>query len=169
MVRKRRDQSARLIGPGSQGRVPRGPLLGLALLLVAASGTWMGLGLRQGEPTFVSTLAVPARAVDAIEPAPPIPSADLETVALWTDLFPEPKVPPPADPPKPPRLGVELRALINPTQSGGYAFVFDPAQQLYLRLQVGDEVPGGAVLAALDENSATFDVGGRTVRRMLDR
>ncbi|MCA9293221.1 MAG: hypothetical protein KDA20_05350 [Phycisphaerales bacterium] len=173
MPRERSTNYARPIGPGSRRPLPAGLVFGIALLASIGACIWALLGQQDRPPTFVSTLAnetvktTPGPQASATSDGTISP--DVQTVALWTDLFPKPVVPEPELPSPQPVLAVELRALVNPLLAGGYAFVFDPAEKQYLALHLGDEAPGGAVLAAMDEQSATFELNGRHVKQVLDR
>lgn len=85
---------------------------------------------------------------------------------LVDELFPkEPGPPPPAEPP---RLDVQLVAILGEGDRRR-AFIRDTREDAYLELDPGAELRDQVVLASIEADAATFTVGGTPVRLELAR
>ncbi|MBL0922084.1 MAG: hypothetical protein IBJ10_08135 [Phycisphaerales bacterium] len=123
-------------------------------------------------PTFAASLASLSSAPGGPEPTAPnpgvIPPTAL-TATLWDELFPAP-LPPPETPP-PPKLDLELIAVVLSAKGADdgaisrRAVVFSKARSDLFELAIGETLPGrpDVTLVSLRDRGATFDVGGRPV------
>jgi hypothetical protein len=159
--------------------------LALSAVIVLGAGA---LAWRAARPPRVS---LPDR-LAAIETLPPGEDTPLDTspspipdralaAVLRVDLFP----PPPTESPAavsapPPRLDVELVAILitaatSASEEGATirrAFLYDAKSQTYSTLGVGDALREGVTVLAIDDESATFQIAqgndkSRSVRMEL--
>lgn len=83
---------------------------------------------------------------------------------LVDELFPKPPAPPP--PAEPPRLDVQLVAILGEGDRRR-AFIRDTRENAYLELDTGSTLRDQIVLASIEADAATFTVGGTPVRLEL--
>lgn len=116
-----------------------------------------------GDPDARDTIAAVAVA-DPDYPGP-FPSQIL-TVSLNDDLFPEATPETTAPPPPPPRLELDLIAITS-VDDVKSIFAHDRTANEYFTAAVGDSIPSGPLVLAIEQDAVVFVVAGVEVRREL--
>lgn len=145
-----------------------GVLVSLGGAAALASTVWACWVLSQPPALTISSIGDVNS--ESTSPAPSAPAREwiiserALAATLVDELFPKPPIPP--APAEPPRLDVQLVAILGEGDRRR-AFVRDTRDGDYLELDAGREIRDEVVLASIEENAAIFTVGGTPVRLEL--